>query len=108
MKLNSYASIFIVKVNEIHISINEKSNREIPWLIKIYRDTSLTKTKPESRDNKENGPVLTNDKQTHGSHSLSIDPTFMKDAQCAETNEKTIFRFLFLSYRENSSKIDSF
>ena len=26
--------------------------------------------------------------------SLSFDPTFMKDAQCAETNEKTIFRLL--------------
>ena len=26
---------------------------------------------------------------------INFDPTFMKDAQCAETNEKTIFRFLF-------------
>ena len=28
MKFNSYASVFIVKINEIHISINEKSNRD--------------------------------------------------------------------------------
>ena len=26
---------------------------------------------------------------------LSFDPIFMEDAQCAETNEKSIFRFLF-------------
>ena len=26
---------------------------------------------------------------------LSFDPTVMKDAQCAETNEKSIFQFLF-------------
>ena len=33
----------------------------------------------------------------------------MKDAQCAETNEKeTILRFLFLEFRENSWKIDNF
>ena len=30
--------------------------------------------------------------------TLSFDPTFMKVAQCAETNEKTIFRFLFLEF----------
>ena len=26
---------------------------------------------------------------------LSFDPIFMKDAQCAESNKKSIFRFLF-------------
>ena len=26
---------------------------------------------------------------------LSFDPIFMEDAQCAETNEKSIFPFLF-------------
>ena len=26
---------------------------------------------------------------------LSFDPIFMKDAECAESNEKSIFRFLF-------------
>ena len=38
------------------------------------------------------GSVPTNDKQTP---PLSFDPTFMKEAQCGETNKKTIFRFLF-------------
>jgi len=40
------------------------------------------------------GSVPTNDKQTP--LPLSFDPTLMKDAQCAETNEKLIFRFLFM------------
>ena len=39
---------------------------------------------------------------------LSFDPTFMKDAQCAELNKNQFSNFYFLSYRENSSKIDSF
>ena len=30
MKLKSYKSVFIGKINWIHISINEKSNQEIP------------------------------------------------------------------------------
>ena len=38
------------------------------------------------------GPVPTNDKQTP---PLSIDPTFMEDAQEGETKGKTIFRSLF-------------
>ena len=38
------------------------------------------------------GPVPRNDKQIP---PLSFDPTFMKDGQCAESNEKSIFRFLF-------------
>ena len=37
-----------------------------------------------------------NDMQSADLPTLSFDPTFMKVAQCAETNEKTIFRFLFL------------
>ena len=37
---------------------------------------------------------------------LSFDPTSMKKAWCAESNEKSIFRFLFLVII--SSKIDSF
>ena len=32
----------------------------------------------------------------------------IRDAQCAESNEKSIVRFLFLSYRENASKIGVF
>ena len=34
MKLNSYANVFIGKINEIHISNNEKSNREILGFLK--------------------------------------------------------------------------
>ena len=37
---------------------------------------------------------------------LKSDQIFMKDAECAETNEKSIFPFLFSEYGENSSKID--
>ena len=38
---------------------------------------------------------------------FSFDPVFINDAQCAQTNEKSILRsdFYFLSCRENSSKI---
>ena len=39
------------------------------------------------------GIFPTKDMQTL--HPLSFDPVFMDDAQCAETNEKLIFRFLF-------------
>ena len=39
------------------------------------------------------GYFPTNDMQTPA--PLSFDPIFMDDAQCAETNEKSIFRFLF-------------
>ena len=41
-------------------------------------------------------PVPTNDMQSADLPTLSFDPTFMKVAQCDETNKKTIFRFLFL------------
>ena len=33
---------------------------------------------------------------------LSFDPTFMKDAQCAETDEKTIFRLMLFLFLELS------
>ena len=38
----------------------------------------------------------TKDMQTPSHPRLSFDPVFMDDALCAETNEKSIFRFLFL------------
>ena len=41
-------------------------------------------------------PVPTNDMQSADLPTFSFDPTFMKVAQCAEKNEKTIFRLLFL------------
>ena len=31
---------------------------------------------------------------------LNFDPVFMDDAQCAETNEKSIYDFYFSIYRE--------
>ena len=40
--------------------------------------------------------VSSNDKQT----PPQFDPTFMKDAQCAETNEKTNFLFLQFLFSE--------
>ena len=48
------------------------------------------------------GYFLTKDMQTT---SLSFDPVFMDDAQCAKTNEKSIFRFLFfeLSWKFNEN-----
>ena len=38
MKFRSYACLFIGKINEINIFINEKSNWEIPGFFKITRD----------------------------------------------------------------------
>ena len=43
------------------------------------------------------GPAPTKGIQTP---HLSFDPTFMKDVQCAESNEKIIFRFLFSELSE--------
>ena len=62
---------------------------------------------PKGRYKLIEGPVPNKDMQTPppALPPLSFDPIFMEDAQCAETNEKSIFRFLFLSYHENSSKI---
>ena len=37
----------------------------------------------------------------------SFDPIFMEDVQCAETNEKLIFRCLVLSYGRFYNKISS-
>ena len=53
-------------------------------------------------------PVPTNDMQSADLPTLSFDSTFMKVAQCAERMKKLFSDFCFLSYRENSSKIDSF
>ena len=39
--------------------------------------------------------------------SLSSGHIRMKDAQCAETNEKRLSDFYFSSYLENSSKIEN-
>ena len=33
---------------------------------------------------------------------LSFAPIFMKDTQCAESNEKSIYDFYFSSYRKNA------
>ena len=50
MKFIGYKCEFNGKINEIHILINEKSNREIPGILKISRDTSRTKIEPGSRN----------------------------------------------------------
>ena len=39
MKCISYSCVFIDKINEIPILINEKSNWVIPEFFKIYQDT---------------------------------------------------------------------
>ena len=46
--------------------------------------------------NKSLGSVPTKNMQTPPT-PLSFDPVLMDDAQCTETNEKSIFRFLFFS-----------
>ena len=38
---------------------------------------------------------------------VSFDPVIMEDAQCAESNEKYICQFLFLSYSRFCSKLSS-
>ena len=50
MKFTSYKCEFVVKINEIHILINEKSNREIPGFFKISRDISVPQIDPGSRE----------------------------------------------------------
>ena len=45
-----YMYIYIGKINEIYILINEKSNRKIPRFFKISRDTSRTKIEPGSQE----------------------------------------------------------
>ena len=50
MKFISHKCEFVGKINEIHILINEKSNREIPGFFKISRDISRTKIKTGSRE----------------------------------------------------------
>ena len=50
------------------------------------------------------GPDPTKDMQT----PVSFDPVFMKDAECAETNKKSIFRFMFfeLSWKFSENGAD--
>ena len=48
MKFISYEFVFVGKINEIYILVNEKSNWEIPGYFKISRDTSRTKNEPGS------------------------------------------------------------
>ena len=50
MKFIGYKCEFNGKINEIHILINEKSNREIPRFFEISRDTSRSKIEPGSQD----------------------------------------------------------
>ena len=50
MKFISYKCEFAGKINELHILISEKSNREIPGFFKISRDISRLKIKPGSRE----------------------------------------------------------
>ena len=50
MKFICYKCEFVGKINEIHILINEKSNREIPRFFKISRDISRSKIEPGSRE----------------------------------------------------------
>ena len=50
MKFIGYKCEFNGKINEIHILINEKSNREIPGFFKISRDISRPKMEPGSRE----------------------------------------------------------
>ena len=50
MKFIGYKCEFNGKINEIHILINEKSNREIPGFFKLSRDISRPKIGPGSRE----------------------------------------------------------
>ena len=50
MKFISYKCEFFGKINDIHILINEKSNREILGFFKISRDKSRPKIEPGSRE----------------------------------------------------------
>ena len=50
MKFIGYKCEFNGKFNEMHILINEKSNREIPGFYKISRDISRPKIEPGSRE----------------------------------------------------------
>ena len=50
MKFNCDASVFICKINQIHIWIYKRSYRKIPVFLKISRYTSRTKIEPVSRE----------------------------------------------------------
>ena len=50
MKFIGYKCEFNEKINEIHILINEKSNREILGFFNISRDISRSKIEPGSRE----------------------------------------------------------
>ena len=50
MKFIGYKCEFNGKINEIHILINEKSNREILGFFKISQDISRPKIEPGSRE----------------------------------------------------------
>ena len=67
----------------MHALIGEQLSRGIGVPLKTLGHHSTTVS----------GHVLIHDMQTPP--PLRNDQIFMKDAQCAETNEKSIFRFLF-------------
>ena len=48
-KFKSYSCVFIGKINEIYILIDDKANRETLEFFKVSWDTSRIKTKPGSR-----------------------------------------------------------
>ena len=50
MKFISYRCEFVGKINEIHILIITKSNRDIPGFFIISRDISWPKIEPGSRE----------------------------------------------------------
>ena len=56
MKSICYSCVFIGKINEIHILINEKSNRKILGFLKISQDTFRAKIEPRSQ---ELNPIIT-------------------------------------------------
>ena len=50
MKFISFSCVFIGKIDEIHILINEITNRETTEFFKISRDTSRTTFEQGSRE----------------------------------------------------------
>ena len=79
-----------------------KPQRQKPRTTRAPEDKNPRWQKPQtakapgnesSRRQKPRGYFPTKDMKTPP--LLSFDPVFMDDAQCAETNEKSIFRFLF-------------
>ena len=92
----------VIKLRNEVIELKNELNNRPPIRPPIQQPQINIK---KSINKSETGPVPSKDTQTPP--PFSFNPIFMKDVQCAKSNEKSIFPFFSPSYREKSSKIES-